>query len=62
MTFWNKNMPHKMTWMVIVQLILFLMAANQQSASAGNVMNYGADGNDYFQFTTPSIDLSMIVP
>jgi hypothetical protein len=23
--------------------------------SAANVMNYGADGNDYFQFTTPSM-------
>ncbi len=26
-----------------------------QFASAANVMNYGADGNDYFQFTTPSM-------
>ncbi|HEY4417342.1 MAG TPA: LamG-like jellyroll fold domain-containing protein [Verrucomicrobiae bacterium] len=26
-----------------------------QFISAANVMNYGADGNDYFQFTTPSL-------
>ncbi len=26
-----------------------------QSGQAANVMNYGADGNDYFQFTTPSM-------
>ena len=36
-------------------LILFLMAAGPQRVSAANVMNYGADGNDYFQFTTPSM-------
>ena len=34
---------------------LFLMAAGFQRVSAANVMNYGADGNDYFQFTTPSM-------
>ena len=37
-------------------LLLFLlqMAANPPRVSASVVMNYGADGNDYFQFTTPS--------
>ena len=34
---------------------LFLMAASPQRTSAANVMNYGADGMDYFQFTTPSM-------
>ncbi len=37
-------------------LLLLLKIANpQQCAAAGNVMNYGADGNDYYQFTTPSM-------
>jgi hypothetical protein len=38
-------------------LLLFLlqMAANPPRVSASVVMNYGADGNDYFQFTTPSM-------
>ncbi|HEX7655050.1 MAG TPA: LamG-like jellyroll fold domain-containing protein, partial [Verrucomicrobiae bacterium] len=26
-----------------------------QTAPGANIMNYGADGNDYFQFTTPSL-------
>jgi len=38
-----------------VVLALFLMAASFQRVSAANVMNYGADGNDYFQFTAPSM-------
>src|ERR1700677_1906637 len=32
-----------------------LLAVWLQSSQAANVMNYGADGNDYFQFTTPSM-------
>jgi hypothetical protein len=38
---------------VIVMLALLLIAAVSQRLFAANVMNYGADGNDYFQFTTP---------
>ena len=38
-----------------VTLALCLMAASMPGAFAGVVMNYGADGNDYFQFTTPSM-------
>ena len=38
-----------------VLLALVLMVLGLQFASAANVMNYGADGNDYFQFTTPSM-------
>ena len=38
---------------VSVVLGLFLLMAGSQRAAAANVMNYGADGNDYFQFTTP---------
>jgi len=34
---------------------LLQVGATLQFASAANVMNYGADGNDYFQFTTPSM-------
>src|SRR6202453_3875916 len=34
-------------------LALCYLGAGRQFASAANVMNYGADGNDYFQFTTP---------
>lgn len=36
-------------------LILCLAAVGLRSAVAANVMNYGADGNDYFQFTAPSM-------
>src|SRR5947209_1390434 len=40
----------------IIAAATFLLAlASQQCASAAVVMNYGADGNDYFQFTTPSM-------
>jgi hypothetical protein len=35
--------------------LLFLIAAGQRCSFAANVMNYGADGNDYYQFTTPSM-------
>jgi hypothetical protein len=35
--------------------ILFLVVASMNRVSAANVMNYGADGNDYFQFTVPSM-------
>jgi fructan beta-fructosidase len=48
-------MLQKMSLPVSVMLGLFLMAANPQGASAANVMNYGADGMDYLQFTTPSM-------
>jgi hypothetical protein len=50
-----KIMPQKMLWRVGFLLILFLMAVGPQRVSAANVMNYGADGNDYFQFTDPSM-------
>jgi fructan beta-fructosidase len=33
-------------------------SARVEAAAAANVMNYGADGNDYFQFTTPSLAFS----
>lgn len=32
-----------------------VVAGTQVASAAANVMNYGADGNDYFQFTTPSM-------
>jgi hypothetical protein len=48
-------MLQKMLLQVSVVLGLFLMAASPQRTSAANVMNYGADGMDYFQFTTPSM-------
>jgi autotransporter-associated beta strand protein len=35
--------------------IVFAVMTGGQPALAANVMNYGADGNDYFQFTTPSM-------
>ena len=38
-----------------VLLVLLQMATNPWRTAAANVMNYGADGNDYFQFTTPSL-------
>jgi hypothetical protein len=46
-------MLQKMLLPVSVAFVLCLMAARPARASAGVVMNYGADGNDYFQFTTP---------
>ncbi|MGC9942825.1 MAG: fibronectin type III domain-containing protein [Verrucomicrobiota bacterium] len=36
-------------------LVLLQMSANPPRVCASVVMNYGADGNDYFQFTTPSL-------
>ena len=48
-------MQQKVLWPASVMLGLFLMAVHPQRVSAANVMNYGADGNDYFQFTTPSM-------
>jgi hypothetical protein len=48
-------MKQKIIWHVSTVLILLLMAVGPQRGSAANVMNYGADGNDYFQFTTSSM-------
>jgi fructan beta-fructosidase len=43
-------------WMMASWWLAWLqMGAGLPCASAANVMNYGADGNDYFQFTTPSL-------
>lgn len=36
-------------------LVLSLLLMIGGWAHASNIMNYGADGNDYFQFTTPSM-------
>jgi hypothetical protein len=36
-------------------LALLQMAANPPRAAASVVMNYGADGNDYFQFSNPTM-------
>jgi hypothetical protein len=49
------KMRRKMLCLASFTFALLQMAANSQRASAANVMNYGADGNDYFQFTTPSM-------
>ena len=48
-----KTMFKKILLPVGVMLGLFWMMAGSARAAAANVMNYGADGNDYFQFTTP---------
>jgi hypothetical protein len=48
-------MGRKMFWQASVVLFLCLAAVGSRRASAAVVMNYGADGNDYFQFTTPSM-------
>src|SRR6202789_830915 len=48
-------MLRKMLSVLSFMLGLFLMAVSPPRASAGVVMNYGADGNDYFQSTTPSL-------
>jgi fructan beta-fructosidase len=48
-------MLRKMLSVLSFMLGLFLMAMSPQRAGAGVVMNYGADGNDYFQFSTPSL-------
>lgn len=36
-------------------IIILNLAGSPRAAAAPVVMNYGADGNDYFQFTTPSM-------
>ncbi|HEV2434587.1 MAG TPA: LamG-like jellyroll fold domain-containing protein, partial [Verrucomicrobiae bacterium] len=43
------------TRLAAVVFVLLLKTAGWQHASAANVMSYGADGNDYFQFTTPAM-------
>jgi hypothetical protein len=48
-------MLQKMLLRAFIMLGLCLVTAGSQRAAAANVMNYGADGNDYFQFTTPSM-------
>ena len=50
-------MSPKLILPLSVTLALCLMAASRPHTSAANVMNYGADGNDYFQFTTPTMAL-----
>jgi hypothetical protein len=47
-------MKDKLIQRVRTMLVVFLMAAGLR-CSAANVMNYGADGNDYFQFSNPSM-------
>ena len=44
-------------WGVLLAAVLLpaVWGAGLPSAPAANVMNYGADGNDYFQFTAPSM-------
>jgi fructan beta-fructosidase len=51
---WMFGRAGKPMWTCIL-LALFQMVFISQFVSAANVMNYGADGNDYFQFTTPSM-------
>ena len=48
-------MSHKVLSFAMSVLVVLLMTVNPPRAGAANVMNYGADGNDYFQFTTPSM-------
>jgi hypothetical protein len=48
-------MQRKITSRVSLILTLFLMAAGLRCACAANVMNYGADGMDYYRFTNPSM-------
>ena len=48
-----KTMFQKILLPVSVALGLCWMMAGSPRAAAANVMNYGADGMDYFQFTTP---------
>jgi autotransporter-associated beta strand protein len=38
-----------------MMLILFLLTATSWRTSASLAINYGADGNDYYQFTAPSM-------
>jgi hypothetical protein len=46
------DMPGKMFWLVSVLLGLVLELAGSERGSAANVMNYGADGNDYISTTS----------
>jgi autotransporter-associated beta strand protein len=48
-------MKQNKLWRAGALLILLQMAANPQRATAANVANYGADGMDYYTFTTPSM-------
>jgi hypothetical protein len=48
-------MLRKMLWWAGIMPVLLQTAVNPQWASAANVMNYGADGNDYYRFTNPSM-------
>jgi hypothetical protein len=48
-------MPRRIFWPASVALALLQVTISPERASAANVMNYGADGMDYFQFTTPSM-------
>ncbi len=48
-------MLQKILWRAGVVLALLQTAVSPQRASAANVMNYGSGGNDYFQFTAPSM-------
>src|SRR6185295_4093771 len=43
------------SWAAVVLWALFPMAFAPLHAPAANVMNYGADGNDYFQFSNTSM-------
>src|SRR5580704_12979621 len=49
------TMPRKISWLAGVVLVLLQTAVNPPRASAANVMNYGSGGNDYYQFTAPSM-------
>ena len=48
-------MRRKILWLAGGGLILLQMLVKPQGTAASVAMNYGADGNDYFQFTTPSL-------
>jgi len=48
-------MPRRILWLASVALAWLQVTISPHRASAANVMNYGADGMDYFQFTTPSM-------
>jgi hypothetical protein len=48
-------MIRKMKLPLEALFLLILIVAGARSGFAANVMNYGADGNDYYQFTAPSM-------
>jgi fructan beta-fructosidase len=48
-------MLQKLILPLVSTLAFCLTAISPRPVSAVSVMNYGADGNDYFQFTTPSM-------